>query len=320
MSFFGFSNPSATNKPFLDVPPAPSRKASERLMKPAARVEMDDFLSSEADDLELSFASTMSLNSPPRDTLDLAPESERDNHPDYAPMDISPAPPTRVDKQRPFMGRPRAMTSNARLFGRDMSNNSGGNGSVTSLQSVAKSTGTNGASKRLQRAALPFEWMATGGQDANVASEPQNIPSSPAASDAMDVDSSFVYVPSSSVPSDGPLSAVPTITAFDVNNNPLAVPTSAAPTISTFEDYFAQVRACDFDGFAAPGDTSPGTPVESPSLPSQEASFVFADARVGASRPPHTRAGGRHGVVARAVVPDGAQAEPHAQHPGAQKP
>ncbi|KAH9930915.1 uncharacterized protein B0H18DRAFT_872563 [Fomitopsis serialis] len=228
---------------------------------------MDDFLSSEADDLELSFASTMSLNSPPRDTLDLAPESERDNHPDYAPMDISPAPPTRVDKQRPFMGRPRAMTSNARLFGRDMSNNSGGNGSVTSLQSVAKSTGTNGASKRLQRAALPFEWMATGGQDANVAPEPQNIPSSPAASDAMDVDSSFVYVPSSSVPSDGPLSAVPTITAFDVNNNPLAVPTSAAPTISTFEDYFTQVRACDFDGFAVPDGTSPGTPVESPSQP-----------------------------------------------------
>ncbi|TFY55337.1 hypothetical protein EVJ58_g8309 [Rhodofomes roseus] len=182
MSFFGFTNPSATNKHFLDVPPAPSRKVSQRLMKPAARVEMEEFLSSEADDLELSFASTMSLNSPPRDHLDLDLESEREN-PDYAPMDISPAPPTRmqapstrshnesVEKTRAFVGRPRAMTTNARLFGRDVSNNSSGNGSVSSLQSVAKSTGTNNAAKRLQRAALPFEWMATSSQNANVAPE-----------------------------------------------------------------------------------------------------------------------------------------------------
>lgn len=176
MSFFGFSS---TSKKYLDVPAAPSRKVSQRLMKPAAHTEMDDFLSSEADDLELSFASTMSLNSPPRQSLDLSPESEPEN-PDYAPMDISPAAPTRlqapsirsyepVDKQRAFVGRPRAMTSNARLFGRDMSNNTG-HDSVTSLQSVAKSTGTNSASKRLQRAALPFEWMATG-QDPNVAAK-----------------------------------------------------------------------------------------------------------------------------------------------------
>ena len=177
MSFFGFT--SSANKQFLNVPAAPSRKVSQRLMKPAAHTEMEEYLSSEADDLELSFASTMSLNSPPRESLNLAPDCEREN-PDYAPMDISPAVPTRiqapstrshepVDKQRAFVGRPRALTTNARLFGRDVSNNTG-HDSVTSLQSVAKSTGTNSASKRLQRAALPFEWMATG-QSPNVAAQ-----------------------------------------------------------------------------------------------------------------------------------------------------
>ena len=85
----------------------------------------------------------------------------------------------------------------------------------------------------------------------------------------MDIDTSFVYVPSPSVPSDGPLSAVPTITAFDVNNNPLAVPTSAAPTITTFEDYFSHVpSSTDFDGFGMPSGTSlGGDPAESPSQP-----------------------------------------------------
>lgn len=87
----------------------------------------------------------------------------------------------------------------------------------------------------------------------------------------MDVDSSFVYVPSPSVPSDGPLSAVPTITAFDVNNNPLAVPTSAAPTVTTFEDYFSHVPSVDFGGFgggfAVPSGISPGDSSESPTQP-----------------------------------------------------
>lgn len=88
----------------------------------------------------------------------------------------------------------------------------------------------------------------------------------------MDIDTSFVYVPSPAVPSDSPLSAVPTITAFDVNNNPLAVPTSATPTITTFEDYFSHVPSVDFGGFGGgfvmPTGASPGGDSgESPSQP-----------------------------------------------------
>ena len=84
----------------------------------------------------------------------------------------------------------------------------------------------------------------------------------------MDIDTSFVYVPSPSVPSEGPLSAVPTITAFDVNNNPLALPPSAAATITTFEDYFSHAPSSDYDGFVMPSGTAlGGDPAESPSQP-----------------------------------------------------
>ncbi|OSX64749.1 hypothetical protein POSPLADRAFT_1134070 [Postia placenta MAD-698-R-SB12] len=207
-----FISTSTSSKQYLAPPPAPSRKPSQRLMQ--VRNDIDDFLSSEADlDLELSFASTMSLHSPQRDTVDLASENDNSN---YVPMDISPAPqriapPSFKDQGKPTIGRPRAFTSSARLFGKDMSNDSS---SASSLKSVAKSTDTSGTGKRLQRAALPFEWMSFG-QNNNGYSQPQNIPSSPAASDAMDIDTSFVYVQSSSAPRDGPLSAAPTITAFD---------------------------------------------------------------------------------------------------------
>lgn len=155
-----FISTSTSSKQYLAPPPAPSRKPSQRLMQ--VRNDIDDFLSSEADlDLELSFASTMSLHSPQRDTVDLASENDNSN---YVPMDISPAPqriapPSFKDQGKPTIGRPRAFTSSARLFGKDMSNDSS---SAASLKSVAKSTDTSGTGKRLQRAALPFEWMSFG--------------------------------------------------------------------------------------------------------------------------------------------------------------
>ncbi|KAG5220341.1 cell division cycle- protein [Salix suchowensis] len=72
------------SKPFfLNVPPA-SRQSSVRNSRLAD--DIDNFLSS---DLELSFASTVSLHSPPRDPLSLTPESDDS----VVPMDISPAPP-----------------------------------------------------------------------------------------------------------------------------------------------------------------------------------------------------------------------------------
>ena len=118
-------------------------------------------------DLELSFASTMSLNSPARDSQPLTPEDENPNH---VPMDISPIPPPRfqppalqptlqMSNPKPFVGRPRAATSAARLFGRDMSNGHDSS-SLYSASSISKS-GTGSTAKRLQRAALPTEWLAS---------------------------------------------------------------------------------------------------------------------------------------------------------------
>lgn len=125
--------PSHAASRFLQVPSLPTRKALNE--------SFDDI----SDDLELSFASNMSLNP--------ATTEERDNHlASPVPMDISPAPPTRVAPSK-FATRPRAFTSSARLFGRDVSNEN--------LQPPSISSGTGTTSgKKLQRAALPFEWMA----------------------------------------------------------------------------------------------------------------------------------------------------------------
>ncbi|KAJ7063149.1 hypothetical protein C8F01DRAFT_59249 [Mycena amicta] len=145
------------------------------------------------DDLELSFASNVSLNSPPREHLALTPESESPK-----PMDISPLPP--APRQ---LSRPRAFTSGPRIFGHDRSNESiRTNGPPPSL----KSGSTSG--KRIQRSALPFEWMAS----AREPEAPESMfkpPQEHSSDDAMDVDTSF------EVPSLPPQSAAPTITAFN---------------------------------------------------------------------------------------------------------
>jgi len=124
---------SHTASRFLQVPSLPTRKASS----PVTNESFNDI----SDDLELSFASNMSLNP-------TTPE-ERDNHiASPVPMDISPAPPTRVAHPT-FAARPRAFTSSARLFGRDVSNE---NPQPPSISSGTGSGTTSG--KKLQRAAL----------------------------------------------------------------------------------------------------------------------------------------------------------------------
>ncbi|KAI0350088.1 hypothetical protein OH77DRAFT_1102259 [Trametes cingulata] len=247
MSLFGNSR---FNSSHLSVPSFLGGKGSKR--DAPVRNEMEDFLApaNDADlDLELSFASTMSLNSPVRASQPLTPESE---NPDHVPMDISPAPPRMLQpsatqaniqpvQPKPFVGRPRAATSAARLFGRDMSNGT----DSTSQFSVSKSgTGTS-SGKRLQRAALPTEWLSTSRpqprQDENAFSQPLDIPSSP--SDRMDVDTSFNFAPSTSAPDSHtpPLSAAPTITAFNFEvPAPLGppAPLSAAPTVTSFNNLF----------------------------------------------------------------------------------
>ncbi|KAI0648232.1 hypothetical protein C8Q79DRAFT_999649 [Trametes meyenii] len=242
-----FLNTSRFNPSHLAVPTFLSGKNSKR--DASTRTRKEEFLAPAHDadlDLELSFASTMSLNSPVREPQLLTPESE---NPDYVPMDISPAPPRMLQPvvsqtniqptlSKPFVGRPRAATTAARLFGRDMSNGS----DSTSQFSVSKSgTGTS-SGKRLQRSGLPTEWLSSSRpQDENAFSQPLDIPSSP--SDRMDVDTSFNFAPSTSAPDTHapPLSAAPTITAFNFEvpaplGSPVAL--SAAPTVTTFNNLF----------------------------------------------------------------------------------
>ncbi|KAF7322847.1 Rhodanese domain-containing protein [Mycena chlorophos] len=164
---------------FLSAPPRNNRPQ---------HVSHDD------DDLESSFMSNVSLNSPPRNTLALTPDSESPK-----PMDISPAPPPASKQQ---FARPRAFTSGPRMFGHDRSNESrsSSNGPSPSLKSGTAS------GKRIQRSALPFEWMAST-RAPEVAPEPIRF-REPSSDDAMDVDSSF-EIPSI------PQSAAPTITGFN---------------------------------------------------------------------------------------------------------
>lgn len=145
MSYYG--SPSGQ---FLNPPLAPSRKKSQRFIP----TDVDEFLSS---DLEVSFASNVSLNSPPREHLSLAAS-------DCEPMDISPAPAPKPVSSRLTPGgqRPRAFTSGARLFGSDLSNNR--NPLLPSPHLAeeikAKPTDPKSGTKKIQRSALPFEWLA----------------------------------------------------------------------------------------------------------------------------------------------------------------
>jgi M-phase inducer tyrosine phosphatase len=143
-----FSHPSLS-APFLSVPSVPSRQQTRHSARP--RDDLDDFLSS---DLEFSFASTMSIHSPPRDSVALVADGE--------PMDISPAPVLKVFSRVPSKesahgskpsARPRAFTSSARMFGHDMSNEV-----IPPLQMPDSKSGSIQA-KRTQRGALPSEWF-----------------------------------------------------------------------------------------------------------------------------------------------------------------
>jgi len=114
--------------------------------------DSDAMLSS---DLEVSFASNVSLNSPQVGSLDLTPESEFPK-----PMDISPMPLTNPNfmprdiSTKKTTSRPRAFTSGPRLFGNDVSNLAPPVPREASIKS-----GSHSSSKRTQRAALPTAWF-----------------------------------------------------------------------------------------------------------------------------------------------------------------
>lgn len=201
-----FSTLSSASSQYLGAPLAPSRKRSQQMN---VRDDVDEFVSS---DLELSFASTMSLNSPSRDYVDVGHESMHGE-----PMDISPAPLRAVQKEndrssRPIT-RPRAFTSAARMFGQDMSNNS-----LNDSASLNTKSGTNSGAKRTQRSALPVEWLAstqplkaTKTMDDIMFTQPPSVSVSLASDDAMDVDS----VPAVELLPSPPISAASTVVRFD---------------------------------------------------------------------------------------------------------
>ncbi|KAK7467081.1 m-phase inducer phosphatase [Stygiomarasmius scandens] len=194
MPFFTQSNS------FLSIPSRSRARTETR-----RHDDVEEFLSS---DLELSFASTVSLNSPSRDPVLLTPES------DYAePMDISPAP-----ALKPTHGRPRAFTSAARLFGNDMSNRISPNAAIEPSPSFHVESTRSSSSKRTQRAALPTQWLFSAKQDTSNSSIE---PSSPGDDDAMDVDSSSYIVEVS-----------PDMHSFRAGAQ------SAAPTVTTFNNLF----------------------------------------------------------------------------------
>ena len=136
----------------LKPPPAPSRKPSERLMRTDAANDVDDFLSS---DFEHSFASTMSLNSPPGSPPTLAQALVNPLSPNA--MDISPAPPAnKIFKADSGSGsrerrRPRAFTV-ARMFGRDV-------GNQPQYHETASSAAADDSLLSKKRAALPQQWL-----------------------------------------------------------------------------------------------------------------------------------------------------------------
>jgi M-phase inducer tyrosine phosphatase len=140
---------------YLSPPSAPIASHRKQAQK-GFKDDVDDFLSS---DLELSFAST-SLDSPPRDCIALTPENEYPQ-----PMDISPVPALKTSGA--FKGaRPRAFTTDARIFGNNIVNKlpslqhptPSPNQSNTSNNTSASQSG----SKKTQRSALPMEWLMGG--------------------------------------------------------------------------------------------------------------------------------------------------------------
>lgn len=166
----------AANPVFLNVPMAPS---SRRFMRTP-----DDVDDSFNVDLETSFTSNVSLNSPPRDSMMVIT-------PDYEgvePMDVSPCPaPRPMLTSKSKFNRPRAFTSSGRLFGRDVSNED-----VSQPEPPAPKPPLM-ASKRIQRSNMPANWNLQFNSTLQVHKFPGAPfiaePVSPISDDAMDVDS-----------------------------------------------------------------------------------------------------------------------------------
>ncbi|TFK54845.1 hypothetical protein OE88DRAFT_1623246 [Heliocybe sulcata] len=200
MAFF---NPPATSAQYRSASTLPSRNF--RQSWPRTPDDLDEFLSS---DLELSFASTMSINSPVEQRKSLQPMESP------VPMDISPAP-ARPSSPRDLIGKPligSVFSHDHRLFGRDRSNSE-----LLRSPQAAKS-GSMSSSGHMQRPGLPSDWYSPGPpQESHPASvnslkQPLGSLSSPESEDAMDIDSCNSSL---SVEEVEALTTEPTVTSFN---------------------------------------------------------------------------------------------------------
>ncbi|KAI9570429.1 hypothetical protein HD554DRAFT_2018696 [Boletus coccyginus] len=213
-----FSTFSSASSQYHSAPLALIRQRSQNL-KP--RDDLDEFPSS---DLEHSFASTMSLNSPSRDYVNISQDDA---------MDISPMP-SHVSRKESVQfskptTRPRAYTSGARMFGQDLSNNGISNNSIPDSKS-----GIRSGSKCTQHTALPVEWFSAKPlecaqtSDDNLFAPPAETISLPS-EDAMDVDPAPV-AHNENVLSSLLLSSAPTITGFNMFHSSLSPAQMESPS------------------------------------------------------------------------------------------
>ncbi|KAJ6630658.1 hypothetical protein B0H10DRAFT_1774486 [Mycena sp. CBHHK59/15] len=225
----------AQSAQYLNAPPGHSHPHHDQ---PQPRHDVDDLSS----DLELSFASNVSLNSPPRDTIALTPESDFPK-----PMDISPAPPV-PPLAKPY-GRPRAFTSGPRMFGNDRSNES-----IPALPPPSlKSGSTHSGGKRTQRSALPTEWFTTATRTADEPSPLFSAEIHYLPDDAMDVDTSFEVVPTLRAV---PQSAAPTVTGFNTLFYDTMSPSAPQPKKQRRSLSPDQIRMKENDASSSPGLSS----------------------------------------------------------------
>ncbi|KAI9446729.1 hypothetical protein H4582DRAFT_599419 [Lactarius indigo] len=160
--------------------------------------------------LELSFASTVSIQSLPGSTKHLEDMAKSD----VVPMDISPEP-SRFTRQFEKTGHPHASTSFARLFGRDLSNESPLNPYIASSPEPpaahARHTQSIGLSLQLEHKLESAQLQSA----RNSSDVHEHAPSSP---DAMDVDTSFTealtFPPKPDSSPSAPFTAAPGVPNF----------------------------------------------------------------------------------------------------------
>ncbi|KIY74405.1 hypothetical protein CYLTODRAFT_340561 [Cylindrobasidium torrendii FP15055 ss-10] len=251
-------------------------------------------------ELEQSFAST-SLNSPPLTAREIAFSPDRGE-----PMDISPAPLPSRSLFGKTLGRPRASTtSTGRLF-HDVSNQS-------TKPAYEHGTANSTSNKRIQRQAIPLEWMASAPEPANEESD-----------DAMDVDtSSFLDCAPSPMSARSPYpvmprTAAPTVTTFSnlfyETSSPNASFQSPPPRMPRKRRSLSPERSPGFSEMSSPGDL----PISPSDLALQRAQNK--PSLLGLGRPSDASKRPRRPVLSALIQPTGPSHPIHSAYPTTERP